>query len=473
MRALLLVAALCVPSVVHAAEPQVSPILYLNRCTGGCTVHGGVDDARAMSSSIPCPGGADCTGGGCTCLSNPAGDYIIEEFKDSAGNIGTAADAEWNQIMKCVREVYSPYAIQVVDQVPAGGLSHNQGIVAGRPINIGYTSVGGIAPGTSCNPRDNVISFTFANIYGGTGLDRVWEICGVVAQETAHAYGLDHVFKTSDGRSSCTDPLTYQPSCGQKFFRNDNMTCGEYAARPCSCGGFQNSHLKILAIFGPGTPISTPPVVSVSTPASGDTIQNGASVVATASAQRGIARLELWLNNYKWLTVKGAAFGSSGQPETSYPLVFPASVPDGVIDIQVKAFDDINVETDAPTITVTKGAPCSDASTCAKGQKCDAGKCYWDVPTGALGDACTYPQFCESGSCVDTTGGSFCSQDCVVGVADSCPATFTCIGNAGETGVCLVDSGDGGGCCSIGGDKRAAAMLSLLVLGLVLRRRRR
>lgn len=464
---------LLAPAAAHADEPQVSPILYLNRCRGGCTVHGGFDDARAMSSSIPCPGGANCAGGGCVCPSNPAGNYMIEEFKDSAGNTGVLADPEWAEVLKCVRELYSPYAIEVTDQLPPGGLSHNQGIVAGRASSIGYSGVGGIAPGTRCNPRDNVISFTFANQYGGSGLDRVWNICGVVAQETAHAYGLDHAFKFSDGRPACSDPMTYLPDCGQKFFRNDNATCGEWAERPCECGGFQNSHRKLLAIFGPGTPITRPPSLDVTLPVNGATVMNNAVVAAKASAQRGIARLDLYLNGYKWATTKGAAFGANGQPEATYSLLFPSGVPDSIIDIVVKAYDDIDVEAVSQQITVTKGAPCESAATCAKGQECSDGRCFWGEPVGVLGETCDYPQYCVSGECIATTEGSVCSQECVVGVADSCPATFTCEGNAGEIGYCLVEGEDPGCGCNVDGDRRGTLLVWLAVFGLVVRRRRR
>jgi hypothetical protein len=459
------------PTVAHA-DPQISPILYLNRCTGGCTVHGGFDDARAMTSSIPCPGGADCFGGGCQCPVSAAGDYMIEEFEDSAGNIGAAADAEWEMLLHCVREVYSPYNIEVTDVLPAGGLSHNQGIVAGRPISIGYSGVGGIAPGTFCAPRDNVISFTFANIYAGTPQDRTWQICGVVAQETAHAYGLDHAYEFEDGASACSDPMTYRPDCGQKFFRNENAICGEYGPRNCKCGGTQNSHKKILAIFGEGTPITTPPTVSVTFPAPGTTIGPATAVAARAAAQRGIARVELWINGYKWNEVKGAAFGSSGQPESDYALLIPSAVPESILDITVKAFDDIDVETDAPVLTVTKGAPCTSADTCALGQQCSDGRCAWPAPTGELGDTCGFDQFCRSGHCVETTDGKFCSTGCVVNIADSCPMTYVCDG-AGNLGYCVPETSTSG-CCSVGGgDRRAAALLALLTLGVLVRPRRR
>lgn len=500
MRALLPLLVLLAPALA-AAEPQVSPILFINRCKGGCVVRGGIDDARAMSSSIPCPGGATCGGGGCNCQSAPTGDYNIEEFRSGDNTIGAdgkcrggtaigalcnetngptvctgggacySADDEWKDIMQCIRELYSPYNIEVTDTVPPGGLSHNQGILAGKPSQIGFSGIGGISPGTQCAPRDNVISFSFANSYGGSGISRVWGLCGVVAQETAHAYGLDHAFKRSDGGSACWDPMTYLPDCGQKFFRNDNTTCGEFSTRPCDCGGFQNSHLKLVAIFGEGTPITSPPTITLTGPAPNATLTGPITVTARAGAQRGISRLDMWINGYLWATGKGVPFGNNGQPEANYALLVPTAVPNSILDIVVKAYDDINVETVAPMLTVTKGSACSDASVCAKGQKCEDGRCFWAEPTGQLGDACEYPQFCVSESCVETTEGSVCASDCVVGVADSCPMEFYCEGEAGTTGFCLAKVEDPG-CCSVGGDRRAAAMLSVMVLGLLLRRRR-
>ena len=53
--------------------------------------------------------------------------------------------------MQCVREVYSPYDVTVSDTLPGNTISHTQGVVAGRPENIGYSSnaIAGIAPGQS------------------------------------------------------------------------------------------------------------------------------------------------------------------------------------------------------------------------------------------------------------------------------------------------------------------------------------
>jgi hypothetical protein len=234
-----------------------------------------------------------------------------------------------------------------------------------------------------------------------------------------------------------------------------------------------NSHVKLLSSLGPGQSLIPPPTVAITAP-TGGMIPAGAAVTATATSKRGVSKLELWLNGYKWAEAKGAAFTQTGQPNVPYQLAIPAEVPNSVIDIVVKAKDDIGAETSSATVTVTKGAACADASTCLAGQKCEAGKCFWDPASGVVGDVCTYPQFCESGICLAVSGDDDmrCTQTCVPNVGDSCPADFECVSASSTSGVCWPKSDDAGGCCSTG--REGVAQTALLGLGLVflLRRRR-
>ena len=144
-----------------------------------------------------------------------------------------------------------------------------------------------------------------------------------------------------------------------------------------------------------------------------------------------------FLNGYKWAETKGAFFGANGQPEASYSLILPPDVPDGVIDIVVRAQDDLEVATDSAPITVTKGTPCATADTCAEGQLCEAGRCFWAPPVGELGEECTFTQFCKGELCQSLDSGeSRCTQNCVLGIEDSCPPNFQCLANGDNTGVC-------------------------------------
>jgi MYXO-CTERM domain-containing protein len=454
MRASLGIAALvALLATASPAAAETAGVLYLNRCSGGCTIHkSGADDARTHQSAIPM---------------GTQTDYPLSEFP--------WGDTEWNAIVQCVKEVYSPFKLQVTDVLPASGVAYNEAIIAGHDFEIGW-SAGGVAPkNPDCTPKSYVVSFTFANDFGAS--QRVFQLCAVAAQESGHAYGLDHTYSFIDGSSGCRDPMTYRGDCGgQKFFRNDTANCGENVARPCSCGATQNSHLHLLSALGAGTPITRPPVVAVTTPADGATIANGTSVVSIASAQRGVKTVELWLNGYLWGTAKGVTFGANGQPEASYAITIPPEVPDGVIDIIVKAKDDIDVTTATPQLTVTKGAPCQTAATCLAGQRCETGRCFWDPPAGDTGDACTFSQFCTSGTCAGpTTADMICTQSCIPGVADSCPMNFDCNEQSAGKGFCFPADPGSSGCCSTSHGAASSQTAALLAFGLVilLRRRRR
>ncbi|HEU0034380.1 MAG TPA: MYXO-CTERM sorting domain-containing protein [Kofleriaceae bacterium] len=437
--------------VIPARPVDVIPnTIYLNRCAGGCTVKfGTTDDARTHTSTIPQGGSM----------------FTVAEF--------AWGDAEWNALVQCFKEVYSPYAVTITDVQPSPDVHYNEAIVAGVPQDIGLSDgIGGIAPVMgNCNPVDHAISFSFANIYGPT--DRVNQICWTAAQEVGHTYGLDHEYEFFDGRSACNDPMTYRDDCGgQKFFRDLAAKCGEFNARECACSHLQTSHKWMQTVLGVGTPI-TAPTVSITSPTA-TTISNGETVHALASAQRGVVTVQLLLNGYPWVELPGVAFGLNGQPASDYALKLPDNVPDGVIDIEVVATDDLGIATKSAVVTVTKGAPCTSADSCLEGQLCDAGKCYWETPTGETGDACSYPQFCVSGLCQNVDGSEICTTTCNPTTTTSCPDNFECreTTSAG-VGVCApIDTG--GGCCSTStsGTPWPLFGLSAAVLGFVMRRRR-
>src|SRR5688572_28638306 len=175
---------------------EVSNVLYLNRCTGGCMVTGGtINDARQHISTYIA-----------------MGPHVVTEYKNNAGQIGAAADAEWNMLVQCVKEIYSPFIIIVMDTAPTGTGNYTEAIVAGTSEDVGLSqSVGGVAPAhNSCEPNDNAMSYSFANngYYFGDTQFRVWQVCYVVGQESAHHFGLDHAFEYYDGTSACNDPMT-------------------------------------------------------------------------------------------------------------------------------------------------------------------------------------------------------------------------------------------------------------------------
>jgi MYXO-CTERM domain-containing protein len=445
----------------------VAPIIYLDRCQPSCVITKGNNDARSNTSSIPMQSTS-----------------TISEFRNAVGIAGTVADAEWAAVVQCVKEVYSPYAVMVTDQLPGGGQAFHRAVVGGIPQEIGYNSdILGVAPlANDCSAIDNVISFSFANAHVGTAAtvqERVLNVCWTVAQESAHAYGLDHQYtfpqgKLTPSQSACNDPMTYRMDCGgQKFFRNEIATCGETSTRACKCGANQNSHVKIQAVFGPGTPITGAPTIALTDPIEGGVLGRG--VTAMASSKRGVSRVELFFNGFEWAEMDGVKFGTRGQPSPSpYTIVVPPDLPNSIVEVKMIAYDDLGASTESAVVTVTKGAPCANESTCATGQKCEAGKCFWDPPVGEVGDDCSYKQFCKSGICSGTSDQQICTQSCIPGVADSCPSGLDCVMSGPNDGLCFFASS--GGCCSVDRSHRAwwvQLALAAIVLGYVGRRRRR
>jgi hypothetical protein len=416
---------------------QISPVIYLNRCAGGCTVIGNTtNDARTHESTIPLMPGT----------------YTLDEFTNAAGQAGAAADAEWAGLVQCLRELYSPFAVRITDVAPA--TTFTEVMIGGTARELGEpTGVLAIAPLTAdCSPRDDVIAFVLAGDFPAH--DRVANLCWSAAQETGHVFGLEDT-------DAADDVMSYQLSCGgQEFFRNVTGTCG-YG---CRCGPTQDSYQTLLALFGPGVSTIPPPTASIAFPNAGDTVGENAAVQVNAGSPRGVTNIELWLNGYRWASQAGAPCGGQGQPDPSpYTFTIPSEVPDSIIDVVVKAYDDVGAEGDA-TVTITKGAPCATADTCATGQVCDQGRCFWNAPAGELGAACTYDQFCISNECVASSDGSRCTQSCVLGVADACPSGFECI----EPGACWPKTTSSG--CQAGG---TGAIPTWVGLVFIVRRRRR
>jgi hypothetical protein len=509
---------------------EISPWLYLDRCTGGCTVSGGTtNDAMAGQSDIPMGG---------------SGIYTVTEFANGFGQLGSngtcmtcpdttglncstgtptttctadtdcttvfpamnafcdSADADWTMFMTCMTQIESYFALNVTDTIPPGGVAYTEGMIAGLPSDIGLGSdILGIAPILCDAPQDNAISFTFANYHPGYGLPRVLDMCWTAGQETAHVWGLDHeyefiisVLDGPDGDSACNDPMTYRTDCGgQKFHRDRTAFVGTTGKGEIEvCRPSQNSYEMILAVFGAGTPTVPSPTVSISFPAPATpptVVTANFAVDAAAGSPRGVYTLELFLNGYNWGSVLGEEFGPDGQQNPStYTLVAPNAVPQGAIDIVVKALDDVGNTTASSPVTVMYGAACTTDAACAKGQHCNTtttdngmappGGCYWDAPTGQLGDKCDYPEFCVSGLCQGTAQTQICTQTCLLDTDGSCPSGFVCdpVGNSSDatTGICFTGGG-GGGCCSASSGDVAWVQggLSVLVIGFMFRRRRK
>jgi len=284
-------------AIASRTEPFAGPalVLYLNRCRGGLTLSpGGADDSTRDVSQI---------------LDGP---LTLPEYP--------YGDAQWAQIVSGVREIFAPFNIVVTDEDP-GQTPHDEALVCGRSDGTPFAGSAGVAPYT-CGRIPNAITYTFPETIGN---DLRFTI-ETVAQEAAHAWGLDHSYK-------CEDPMTYLEGCGDKAFQDGDFPCGEYSARTCDCSGqaTQNTYQHILNTLGPGTADAAPPVVSITAPEDGVTFVQGDDfhLSVSASDDVGIASVELYMDGSRIATDAQAPF--DGWPMNDSPL--------GTYEFYVRAID--------------------------------------------------------------------------------------------------------------------------------------
>jgi uncharacterized protein (TIGR03382 family) len=296
-------------SIAHAA----AYIIYMNR-DGGTFVPGN-NDSRTNRSSIP---------------------SVTSQILP-----WNVSDAGWQQVMDCVRDIYAPFDVEITDIDP-GNVAHLESVVAGSPQDVGMDNgVGGVSPFTTdCGIINNSIVYTFAEVYGND----YETVCEVVAQETAHSFGLDHEFLASD-------PMTYLDYNGLKTFQDEDVSCGEFQARPCGlpqqpiCRETQNSFQLLKTRVGLGD--SVVPTVAISSPQNGAEVPPGFQVTVNASDDQSVTSVELYID------------GTLLDTLTAPPYVFGTSstLAVGAHTIETRAYDAKNVASSTIDVTVAIGAP--------------------------------------------------------------------------------------------------------------------
>ena len=423
----------------------------------------------------------NCKPNGCVIKPGQASSIDGSSYQGTWGINGTrtltpfnASDATWTAVVACMKDVFSPFGVEITTVNPSPG-AHFEIMIAGSPTDLGMSNgIGGVSP-FNCQPYiSNSLVFDFQKVWGSN----VEEICSTAAQEVAHSFALDHVVDASD-------PLTYNPYSGRRRFKNAQVQCGSDCqggqspfgdpctglngqSHVCACPNgstiltnTQNSVATISALFGSGTP--TPPVVKITEPKLGANVSPGFPVKADVTDDNGVARAELYVDNTMVATLGGAPFAFNA----------PATLADGTHNVKVIGYDIFGTSASA-TVQVVIGKPCGKPADCANDtDTCIGGRC---VPgpgvQGGLGTACTSGTDCASGECAaDSSGAKYCIEYCMLG-AGECPSGFGCLeANAGQ-GVCWPGFDDGtGGCCDGGGS--GGAVTSMLGFAAILFSRRR
>ena len=210
----------CVSATACFAAAQQPDILYLNRCTAGCTIHFGADNAVMGQSTLV------------------TGTRTVAAFP------GT--DAIFDQTAACVRHVFLPFNIHVVTTNPGSAPRREMMLTTtGGTLDANYSGLGAITTYDG-NPHDNVIGFVFATTIGSADVNA---LCQTTAQTVAFLYGLEYVV------NHCVDIEDSSIGCGEKSFANFDSTCDGtlFSGNPGHCllgNTTQNSYATLLSVAG-------------------------------------------------------------------------------------------------------------------------------------------------------------------------------------------------------------------------------
>ena len=417
---------------VRARPPGVAPAivsnkLYLNDCRpNGCTVFPGQDDSRTNRTSIA------------------ESQVTLDAWAHG--------DPLWADLVQCVRDTFLPFQVEIVTTDPGSATNHFEVMIGGTSRQLHpELEAGGVAPFVGCGGSDdNVISFVFAS-----STNDLEFLCGAVAQEAAHVWGLDHEL-------NALDPMTYLDLGSLKRFQNDDARCGETldAPRECYCGGTtQNSYTYMSQLFG-DAPLP-PAELEISTPTEGQWVLPGFPVRAVLRSVLGATSATLAIDGTTTATLSPGPFGFNA----------PATLPGGKHTVTVSAQDG-GARVVTGTVNVNVAATCGADKGCADDLHCLGGYCIPGADAvGGLGARCTTNDGCVTGRCIDGSGDLRCTASCDGG--DTCPSGFACLADGGGGQICWPSADDGG--CAAGGGAGGEGTLASVALGLLVfaRRRRR
>lgn len=199
------------------AAEALSRVIYLNR--SGVSVTPGTNDARVNRSSV----------------AKQAATIPAWE----------PAPEVWTETVTCLRTMFAPFTVEITETDP-GTTPHIEAVFGGAPSLLGVPpTAGGVAPlSKTCGVVENAMVYTFTAVLPPDAQ----VVCETMAQEIAHAYGLDHELLPSD-------PMSYLASDQPRRFQDVEAPCGETTARPCglgpsACRTNQNSYAVLVERLG-------------------------------------------------------------------------------------------------------------------------------------------------------------------------------------------------------------------------------
>ena len=313
------------PPARHAA-PTGPTVLFLNRAQ--TTMKAGNDDSANDVSSVVQQQGLS--------------QAMLPAF--------AGTDANWQKLVACMRDMYSRWNVVVTDQRPTQP-GYIQAHIGGNGSEMSFQSgTGGVAPidSQNCNNIPSAIVYVFSDVYKTD----VQGMCEAGAQEIGHAFSLDHEYL-------CQDPMTYLQGCGAKTFQDVDASCGESNTRACICGRATQNSVQILTQrLGPAIADTTPPMVTVTSPADGAMLDGNAwTIVAAATDNVAVTKIELHLDDTSGSHVSACGDNTLPCMTASGTTTWQLAAGSGMRTFSVWAYDAAGNVGKSASRTVTLGKP--------------------------------------------------------------------------------------------------------------------
>ena len=303
-------------------------------------------------------------------------------------------------IIQIFQNKMDPYGVRIAyEQAPPPELPYQMVMMGGTPGIIGLPQG---TLGVSCSPdcgdmwwRDTTFAFTEqsaqATVLGTTAL-----------QEAAHAFGLAHI----DGPEHIMYPFAtpgdkvWATSCTPYNAATGGINCKPIHDIFCG-GGAQNSDAELMAFFGPDSPDTEPPTVTITMPAE-DVLEVAPGTEVTVEAEV--------TDNFEGAGWKFVILNEDGEelvsePAFTFETSWTATIPQGVYTLRVQAIDhDRNVGSDEVVVYAGVEAPPSGTTSGGETGGTDGG-------TDSAGGG------------TDSAGGAMAGEGCNCQAADPAPTS--------------------------------------------------
>lgn len=238
----------------------------------------------------------------------------------------------WEELLTCLREVWSPFQVEITDLDP-GGLPHITAVLGGTPQQLGLPAdTAGAAPfAQDCGVVENAMVFAFVPSLKTRSIQ---QSCLLISQQVATAYGLDHV-------TSLDDVMSVHDAT-HKTFTDVVADCGTDWERPCgasaypSCRSSQNAMQLLYARVGKYIVDEDPPLVRITAPAHGSTVVPGFVVDAIATDRDPIEVGILEIDAQVVAMIEGPGpyeFDPGSLSEGQHVLTFIATDGEGISEV--------------------------------------------------------------------------------------------------------------------------------------------